>query len=377
MKTLNHSLLYQIILLLVISIPVQSRAMDLQIQPGVTYDWWQDNHNAHASQLSFPLQITGTQDDLSFRLITAYTRTALSTGSKDISLSGMVDTKIGTTYRLSNKVPFELLLGIDFNLPTGHTKLSSDETLLIMDPDLLPLNTYGEGFNVNPTVTIAKGWNNWIFSLGLGYLWRGKYDFNEFLTGYQPGMAYNAHLEVRHYFRNDSYAKVFADYAIFSTDTSEGRNIFREGDVLQIGGLYIHSLRPGLKISAGLKGIFRGDATVYDKTSGTQQNLNAFNGTETVCDLGLSYALDKKTVLSIPIQGRLMDSNGNSAQYHVGSKKKISLGVGTTREITPMLSADIMLKGFYKHDDATMIPEETGAREYAGFGISASLTGKF
>lgn len=397
MKITRHLLLFQMVSLLIICSPVHCPALDLQVQPGVTFDWWEDNHNVSATQLTFPLQFTGTHDDLSFRLMTAYTITRLSLsgtdafylqGSNDITMSGLLDTRIGATYRLSNMLPFELLLGLDLNLPTGKTNLSTRQTLLIMDPDLLPINTYGEGFNVNPTITIAKGWGTWTFALGMGYLWRGPYDYSEAVKDYQQGEVFNAIAEARYYYRPDSYARIFAGYTMYGTDTINGRDTFGEGDVLLVGGSVYHALLPELKVSAGVSGTFRQDATVYGQTFlqdataygqtlGIKQDVNAFNGTETVIDLAGSYALNSKTVLSIPVQIRLIADNDNPTAYHVGAKEKVSLGVGVTREIIPMLTADLSLKGFYKHDDATEIPEKYGERHFTGIGVAASITGRF
>ena len=376
MKNTKHLLLLQILTLIFICAPTHCLATEMQIQPGATFDWWKDNHNASASQLTFPLQFTGTMDNLSFRLITAFTSTSLSTGSKDISMSGLLDTKIGATYRLSDKLPFELLLGLDFNLPTGKTKLTSDETRLVMDPDLLPINSYGEGFNVNPTITIAKGWNNWTFALGLGYLWRGSYDFSTELKDYQPGIIFNTVAEARYYYQAKSYAKIFTGYTIYGTDTANGKDLLEEGDVFQIGVSVVHAINSGLKLTAGLREIMRGGVKDYSKSK-AEQNQNAYNGDETIIDLGGSYALDSKTTLTVPLQLRFMADNGNSGDSHVGAKQKFSLGAGVTREITPILFADFTLKGYYKHDDPTRIPETYDARTFTGVGIAASLTGTF
>jgi hypothetical protein len=374
MKNTKHLSLPLFVSLLLICVPVSCLAVDLQLQPGVTFDWLKDNHGNSASQLTFPLQFTGSLDNLSFRLMTGYTRTSLSTDTKDISMSNLLDTKIGATYRLSDKLPFELLLGLDLNLPTGKTKLSSDETALVMDPDLLPINKYGEGFNINPTVTAAKGWNNWTFALGLGYLWRGTYDFSDALKEYKPGMVFNTIAEARYYYRPKSYARLFTGFTFFGTDTAQGHDTFKEGNVLQIGGSVFHVFTPEIRVSGGLSGTFRGDVTVYDAASGTKQNQSAFNGNENVLDLAGSYALNSKTTLSVPFQVRLTSANSNSS-FPVGAKQKVSLGAGATREIIPkLLSADVTLKGYYKHDAAAGGIE---AANYTGLGIAASVTGRF
>ena len=376
MKNTKYLLLLQILSVILICVPTHGLATELQLQSGATFDWWKDNHDARASQLTFPLQFTGSVDNLSFRLITAFTSTSISTGTKDISMSGLLDTKVGATYRLSDKLPFEILFGLDFNLPTGMTNLSSDETRLVMDPDLLPVNSYGEGFNVNPTITIAKGWNNWTFALGLGYLWRGSYDFSADLKDYQPGMLFNTLAEARYYYQGKSYARFFTGYTIYGTDTANGKDLLEEGDVFQIGGSVIHAVNPGFKLNAGLREIIRGDVKDYKK-SATEQNQNAYNGDETIIDFGGSYAFDSKTTFTVPLQLRFMADNGNSGDSHVGAKQKYSLGAGVTREITPILSADFTLKGYYKHDDPTRIPEAYGERNFTGVGIAASLIGRF
>lgn len=376
MTKTRHLLLLRIVLLLLILAPVQTIAMEFKMLSGATFDWWDDNKNSSASQLTIPLQFTGTLDNLSLRLLTGFTRTSLSTGSEDISMSGLLDTKLGATYRITNVLPFELFIGLDLNLPTGQTNLSSKEVRLVMDPDLLPINSYGEGFNINPTITVAKGWNNWTFALGLGYLWRGSYDFSTDLKDYQPGMVVNTLAEARYYYRAKSYAKIFAGYTMYGTDTAQGKDILEEGDVFQLGGSVIHAVNSDLKLTAGLRGVIHGDVKDYAK-SGSEQNQNAYNGDETIIDLGGIYALNSKTTLSIPLQIRFMAENGNSGDSHVGAKQKYSLGAGVIREITPILSADITVKGYYKHDDPTRIPEAYGDRTFTGVGLAASLTGRF
>jgi hypothetical protein len=281
-------------------------------------------------------------------------------------MSGLLDTKMGATYRLPNRLPFELLLGLDVNLPTGKTRLSNAQTALILDSDLLPINSYGEGFNINPTITAAKGWKNWTFAAGLGYLWRGKYDVSESLTDYKPGMAINTVAEARYYYRPKSFARIFTGYTIYGTGTANGADALKEGNVFQIGGSVSHVLRPAITVSGGLTGIIHGEANSYNGAGS-----RSYNGNEAVFDLGGSYALNSKTVLSVPFQTRLTASSDVA-----GAKEKVSLGVGVSREIIPkILSADGTFKGFYKHDAAGNV--ETNTYNYTGVALSASITGRF
>lgn len=370
MKITMHLFLLSI-LSLTAAIPPHCLAADMQLRSGFTYDYVKGNHSFSASQLTFPLQFNGTLDTLSYRLMTGFTRTSASAAdSDDISMSGLLDTKVGATYHLSGKLPFELLLGIDLNLPTGRTKLTDRQTALIFDADLLPINMYGEGLNINPTITAAKGWKNWTFAAGLGYLWRGSYDFSETVKDYQPGMALTTVAEARYYYLPKSYVRGFTGYTLYGTDTVDGDDYFSEGDVFQIGAALSHALNPLLTVTGGLTGILHGDATVYDGAD-RKISQSAYTGDETVLDLGVSYKLDSTTLITLPFQTRLTASND-----FAGSKQKVSLGLGVAREIIPkLLSADATLRGFYKHDNASPGTDEDA--RYTGIGLSASVTGRF
>lgn len=352
-------------------IPAHCFTADMQLRSGFTYDYIKGNHGFSVSQLTFPLQFNGTLDKLSYRFMTGFTRTSASAAdSDDISMSGLLDTKVGATYQLSGKLPFELLLGLDLNLPTGRTKLTDRQTTLIFDADLLPINMYGEGFNLNPTITAAKGWKNWTFAAGLGYLWRGGYDFSESVKDYKPGMVLNTVAEARYYYLPKSYVRCFTGYTLYGTDTVDGDDYFSEGNLFQIGGAFSHVMNPLLTVTGGLTGIVHGDATVYDGTD-RKISQSAYTGDETVLDLGVIYKRDNATLFTIPFQTRLTASND-----FTGSKQKISLGLGVTREIIPnLLSADATLRGFYKHDNAAPGTDEDA--RYTGIGLSASVTGRF
>ena len=99
-------------------------------------------------------------------------------GSSD-SLSCIIDTKANFSYEIVDKFFADLIFGLDFNLPTGKTKLNLEQQGLVLDPDLVAISRFGEGFNVNPTITMAKVWNNFAAGIGVGYLWRGEYDYSE------------------------------------------------------------------------------------------------------------------------------------------------------------------------------------------------------
>src|SRR5712691_11324427 len=94
-------------------------------------------------------------------------------------MAGTVDTVTDTvtsgtlTYLgLNGLQPF---VSLNLNLPTGRSALYGSAAFARMDPDLVEIATFGEGFNIGPTV----GFNlpitrSLIFTSSVGYTWRGQ-----------------------------------------------------------------------------------------------------------------------------------------------------------------------------------------------------------
>jgi hypothetical protein len=352
------------------------------MQTGLIFDWWADNQSSDARQVSVPFTITGQVNDFSFKLLTAYTDTHLErSGAAKSSLGRLLDTKLCMSYQIIDKLPVDLLLGLDFNLPTGKTNLRQRDLALIMDPDLVSINNFGEGFNVNPTVTIAKEWGDWVAGAGFGYLWRGSYDFSKEIniTDYQPGDIYNINAELRYFFSPDMYARVFGSHAWYRPDTVRGKDFFQEGDFSQFGfGLNYNREK---KWEAGLtfRGILR-DKTRFQESPGVLvTESNDRQGDEWVLDLAGKYLLDEKTVLSSFIQGRYFTENdyATASPFYVGAREKLSLGLGVTRALGAHFEAGLDVKGFFKHDDQKNYPQVTNSRDFCGVSVSLLFAGSF
>jgi hypothetical protein len=66
---------------------------------------------------------------------------------------------------------------LNFNLPTGRTILKGSDANARMDPDFVDLSTFGEGFNIGPTLgTNLILSDTTTIGLGIGYTHRGPYD---------------------------------------------------------------------------------------------------------------------------------------------------------------------------------------------------------
>jgi hypothetical protein len=110
-----------------------------------------------------------------------------STGGLTGQVNTATDTVLsatGTYLGLNGIQPF---LSLNLNLPTGRSSLPGTAAFARMDPDLVGIASFGEGFNIGPSI----GFNlpvtsNFILTTSAGYTWRGGYDRENSLTAVDP-----------------------------------------------------------------------------------------------------------------------------------------------------------------------------------------------
>ena len=213
-------------------------AGDIKVRTGINYDWWEDDNDNKASQVYIPLRIETNFQQFSMGVITGYASTHITSGEEKKSLNSLLDTKVNTSYELSGNLPVDLLVGFDVNLPTGKTGLQTDDSKLIMDPDLISINNFGEGYDINPTLTVTKEMGNWVGGIGFGYAWRGTYDY--IVKDFNPGDILNSSAEIRYSFSSQMTSRFFSNIALYGADKVDGKDFYREGDLLLLGiGLFI------------------------------------------------------------------------------------------------------------------------------------------
>jgi hypothetical protein len=78
-------------------------------------------------------------------------------------------------------------VGVQTNLPTGRSALFGSAANARMDPDLVELSSFGEGFNIGPTVGFAFPISkSLVLATSAGYTWRGPYLRESALTATAP-----------------------------------------------------------------------------------------------------------------------------------------------------------------------------------------------
>lgn len=356
-----------------------SYAANVEARTGFNLDYWADNQDSKAVQAHIPVEITYSRKNYSLGLLTGYANTRVENADKgDRTLSYMLDTKINFSYDFSKGLPFGLLFGLDLNLPTGKTDFKQEELVLIMDPDLVDITSFGEGYNINPTLSVAKEWGDLVAGAGIGYLWRGRYDFSEAVEDYNPGDIFNTSAEARYSFSPVWNGRVFGNYVWYGKDRVSGEDFYRAGDYYQLGAGLNYS-RTKWQAALTVRSIFRKKSRTLDAGGGLRTENSKSRGDEWAGDLSINYLLDDENTLKSFIQALQIAKNDYSADSSrfVGRREKYSIGLGASREFTKRLEGGVTLKGFTMRDAEANFPEVKSGRHYKGASFIVTLTTRF
>ncbi len=365
--------------LLVLCSFAYSYEIETTASTGFHLDWWDSPNNDTGLQYYVPLKVTASYDNISLGLLSGYCYTTHKLPQrKRRSISDILDTKLNLGYEITNKLPVDILLGLDLNLPTGRTNLKDEDVILIMDPDLVSITSLGEGFNVNPTISIAKEWNNWMFGLGLGYVFRGEYDFSKSLQDYNPGDIFSFTTQI-HYFPTENWHfKLFTNFTTYGKDELKDKDFYDDGNYFQIGLGSKYSAER-FDIQGVFQFIYRGKSKFFDYLkNGLQKEGDNSHGNEWIGQLRGNYYLDDKTSINSTLLLLLITSNDyeKGSIYYWGQRRKIRLDIGLTRQFNKHFSAKMALSGFFMHDDETWY-HPFNEQSYRGFSVDLRFVGNF
>ncbi len=356
-----------------------SLAVDVGVETGFEFDWWKDSEKNSGYQGFIPLRISAQAKEFSVSVLGGYAYTFYDAhlGETD-SVSHTLDTKANFSYSILDKLPFQVLLGLDLNLPTGKTKLTSREIIQMLDPDLVSISILGEGFNVNPTLTVAKEWGKWVAGLGVGYVWRGEYDYATDLRNYDPGDIFNATAEIRYDFSPAWSARLFGQYAHFGKDEVNDRSFFQEGDYY-LTGAGLRYAQKKWDAAFTVRYIFRNKSEFPTQSGALVNPGHNIHGDEWTGDLLLRYFASDRTTLWTRIYGLLLEGNGfpSNSSFHVGERRKIALEIGGKRVFGPRWEAGLFLRGFTMHDEERQFPDIRGERSFYGLSIGGNVGARF
>jgi hypothetical protein len=148
-------------------------------------------------------------------------------------ITGFTDTTVAGYYRLV-VADVEMRFGLNLDLPTGVSALKTRDLAAIQDEDLALLERFGEGFDVNPTISAYRNFGRFGIGGGIGYLWTGEYNPTEDIPNddLDPGNELTITLLGDVYVAEVTRLVGSVSYTMFSEDELGGRETFKEGDEL-------------------------------------------------------------------------------------------------------------------------------------------------
>jgi len=338
---------------------VGAHAAGFSVESGVQQEYWEDTRDSSGSQTLVPLRIEWNRGDATIGLLTGAVHAAIDRpGAADRSLTHALDTKLNLSYVVEGKLPVDLLVGLDLNLPTGKTDLPIADFALILDPEIVSITTFGEGVNLNPTISLAKAWGPWSAGLGVGYNFRRTYDVSTEagLTDYDPGDILSLNALVQRECTRGYVGRVFGKFSRFGKDRLRGADLFREGEYRMIGA-GISRAGAAWEADVNLRGTFRGKAEILSGGS-LATEAERSRGDEWSAEASVRHALRKDVTLSGTLRGLIVAKNGYSdgGSRHNGSKEKVALSVGCDRSFASGMAVGVSLKGFLMSEEAQSVP---------------------
>jgi hypothetical protein len=349
-----------------------AHASGFSVESGIQQEFWEDTRDSSGSQTLLPLRIEWAGENAMVGLLTGGVHATVDiSGDGERSLTNTLDTKLNLSYVVQGKLPVDLLIGMDVNLPTGKTDLSSADLLaLVRDSEIVTVTTFGEGVNLNPTLSLAKAWGAWSAGVGAGYNVRRKYDLTPGLNGYDPGDILSLSAQVQREFPRGYVGRIFGKFSRFGKDRAPSMDLFREGDY-RMAGVGLSRAGAAWEADVNLRGAFRGKTEILSGGSLVTEPERS-RGDEWSAEASVRHTLRKDVSLSGSVRGLIISKNGYSEGdfRHNGSKEKIALSVGCDRSFASGMAAGVSLKGFLMTEEQQAIPQFREERTSRGIALA-------
>jgi hypothetical protein len=270
-------------------------------------------------------------------------------GVPSTSVTGFTDTTTSGYVRL-RVAEIEIRLGLDLDLPSGVSRLKNSQLPSVQDEDLVVLQRFGEGFDVNPTVVVYRSFGTWGLGGGIGYLWAGEYDPTRDVGSddFDPGdeLAVSVLGDV---FLGDVWRLIGrAAYTHYSEDDRGGIEVFRQGDEIDLGATLEWRPEPWWA-SATIRDIIRQKSERLNAAGRLVDEIETSFGNELRGNLSVGYVLDETWAFRGTLDVRYVAENdyASSDPLHDGGRFKIAVGPGVTWSLGRTLAVDGSIRYFY------------------------------
>jgi hypothetical protein len=266
------------------------------------------------------------------------------------SMTGFTDTTVSGYYRLRLSGGTDIRFGLDMDLPTGVSRLKTRDLPAIQDEDLVALQRFGEGFDVNPTVIVYHNFGDWGLGGGIGYLFAGEYDPTEDIPNddFDPGdeLSVSALGDV---FLGDVWRLIGrATYTHFTTDERGGIEVFREGDEIDLGVSLEWRPEPWWAV-ASVRDIYHFKSDRINAAGQVAEESKNSLGNEIRAGVTVGYIIDDAWTVRGIVDFRYVAANdyaSNNVLYD-GGRFKIAVGPGVTWTLSRTFALDASVRWFY------------------------------
>jgi hypothetical protein len=361
-----------------VSVALPLYAAETNFNTGLMFNTWKDDDSNKGFQSAIPVELSTDFKGVNLDLLNAFVYTWVNQkDTPNANLGNFLDTKINASYQLQDVIPIDILFGLGLNLPTGTTDLSQRQLILVADPDLMPFTTFGEGFNVNPYLTLSKQWEKLVVGIGAGYTYRGKYDYSVSTQDFKPGDLITASAEASYDFTDSLHAGLFGEYANYGTDTVDGDDYYKEGDLFVIG-LGAGYSQSSWKLDINLAGLKRNKSEFLTNTQILEPEAKNSHGIEYDAGIAYKYFLNELTAFGANIDLAYLGKNDypSDSPYYIGNRTKVAIGGGIDRKFRDNLKGNASLSLFtIKEEQDWEHPD--GSRTYYGGTLTASISYTF
>lgn len=298
------------------------------------------------TQLYVPLSVQAVgnpNDNTKLELLArgGYVYSRQSTPGQTGYVSTQTDTVLSGTLTLLNFQGFQPFVSANVNLPTGKPALFGSSANARMDPDFVDIASFGEGWNVGPTIgtNIALS-DSLMVTLGAGYTNRFAYTREGAIdtkTGRQgttridPGNAITLNASLG-YDATPISVQVSASYSTESTSYLDHNPSFRAGDRYSVSGTLGYTWRADMTTT--VNGSWsHGKRNTIKSESGNAFIPERFNSNSDVFRVQVEQAFSKDNWTVSPF-GNWMKRDTNSynppTYQFVPAKTRWGAGVNVT-----------------------------------------------
>lgn len=171
-------------------------------------------------------------------------------------IAALTDAALALAYRPARQFAgLKAALSLNLNLPGGKERLSRQEYALFdgLNKDLLTVDTFGEGFNLNGSLQLIKPWQSGLIGFSAGYVSRGKYDATSDVPRDErdPGDRVMLNVVMQQKFSPAWSLTSGLDYLHEGPEEVGGQEHSQQGDTWTVSGALTHAL-PRVKLGVSV-----------------------------------------------------------------------------------------------------------------------------